>query len=108
MLPLPILTYIFLSRRRRNGSNVRIQRTRKSPKHIFFSLAFETMGPINYIGQEFILDLGHRISAVTDDPCESCFLFQRISVTLQHFNAVRFTYAFEQEHDVFDNQPGDT
>jgi hypothetical protein len=79
-----------------------------SKTYLFFPLAFETMGPINCAGQEFILDLGHRISAVTDDPRESCFLFQRISVTLQRFNAVCFTYAFEQEHDVFDNQPGDT
>jgi hypothetical protein len=65
------------------------------------------MGPINCAGQEFTLDLGHRISDVTDDLRESCFLFRRISVTLQRFNAVCFAYAFEQEHDVFDNQPGD-
>jgi hypothetical protein len=80
-----------------------------SKTYLFFPLAFETVGPINCAGQEFILDLGHRISYVTDDPRESGFLFQRIPVTLQRFIAVVcFTYAFEQEHDVFLNQPGDT
>jgi len=30
--------------------------------HLFYPLAFETMGPINVVGLEFISDLGHRIS----------------------------------------------
>jgi hypothetical protein len=78
----------------------------ESPQHISFSpLAFETMGPINGAGQEFILDLGQGISAITDDPRESCFLFQRISVTLQLLMQydICFTHAFEQEHDVLNN-----
>jgi hypothetical protein len=44
----------------------------------------------------FISRLGHQIPTVTDNPRESCFLFQRISVTLQRFNAVCCAYAFEQ------------
>jgi hypothetical protein len=68
------------------------------------------VSPINYAGQEFIIDLGHRISAVTEDPRESCFCsnYALNSVALQRFNAVFFTHAFEQEQDVFHNQPGDT
>jgi len=27
--------------------------------HLFYPLAFETMGPINVVGLEFISDLGH-------------------------------------------------
>ena len=65
--------------------------------HLFFPLAFETMGPINQIGQDFLSELGRRISARTDDPREACFLFQRVSVTLQRFNAVCFAYSFEHE-----------
>jgi hypothetical protein len=79
-----------------------------SKTHLFFPLAFETMGPINRAGHEFVYDLGHRISAITDDPRETSFLYQRISVTLQRFNAVCFSYAFEQEHNFSDNRPGYT
>jgi len=51
--------------------------------HLFYPLAFET-----FVGLEFISDLGHRISQVIDDPRETSFLFQRISVAIQRFNAV--------------------
>jgi hypothetical protein len=36
-----------------------------SKTHLFFPLVFETMGPINRAGQEFISELGHLISAST-------------------------------------------
>ncbi len=68
-----------------------------SKSHLFFPLAFETMGPINQSGQDFLSELGRRISVRTDDPREACFLFQRVSVTLQRFNAVCFAYSFEHE-----------
>ena len=62
--------------------------------HLFFPIAFEIMGPINQVGQDFISDLGRRISASTDDPRETSFLFQRLSVAVQRFNAVSFSYSF--------------
>jgi hypothetical protein len=67
--------------------------------HLFYPLAFETMGPINSAGQEFLSDLGHRISLVTDDPRETSFLFQRISIALQRFNAVVFSNSFSHIND---------
>jgi hypothetical protein len=54
--------------------------------YLFFPLAFETMGPINGAGQDFISELGHRISDLTEDPRETSFLFQRISVALQRLS----------------------
>jgi len=52
-------------------------------------LAFETMGPINVVGLEFISALGHRISRVTDDPRETSFCFNAFqlpfSVLMQSF-----------------------
>jgi len=60
--------------------------------HFFYPLAFETMGPIDVDGLEFISDLGHRISRVTDDPRETSFLFQRISVAIQRFNSHFFKF----------------
>ena len=62
--------------------------------HLFFPLAFEIMGPINQVGQDFISELGRRISSSTDDPRETSFLFQRLSIALQRFNAVSCTYSF--------------
>ena len=48
------------------------------------------MGPLNKLGTEFISDIGHRTTRLTDDPRESAFLFQRISVAIQRFNSVCF------------------
>jgi hypothetical protein len=64
--------------------------------YLFFPLAFQTMGPINSAGQDFISKLAHRISVSnpTEDPRKAIFLFQRISIALQHFNAVCFTCSF--------------
>ncbi|HSN23902.1 MAG TPA: reverse transcriptase domain-containing protein, partial [Methylomicrobium sp.] len=72
--------------------------------HLFYPLAFETLGPINRAGHEFLSELGHRISTVTDDPRETSFLYQRIAVSVQKFNAICFAYAFEHEHNFFDQQ----
>jgi len=37
---------------------------------------------------DFFSDLGRRITQSTDDHCESAFLFQRLSVFIQRYNAV--------------------
>ena len=42
----------------------------------------------------FIKDLGHRISQRSGDARETQFLFQRLSVILQRFNAVLFGESF--------------
>ena len=76
--------------------------------HLFYPLAFETMGQINSVGQEFLSDLGHRISLVTDDPRETSFLYQRISIALQRFNAVVFSNSFGHIHDNTANLPKHT
>ena len=66
-----------------------------SSSHHFFPLAIETLGPINAEGQRFISELGHRITAVTDDPRETSFLFQRLSVAIQRYNAVSLANSFQ-------------
>ena len=53
-----------------------------------FPLAFETFGPINQAGRDFLSPLGHRLPLVSDDPRESSFLFQRLYVSFQRFNSV--------------------
>ena len=66
----------------------------------FFPIAVESQGPINSQATELLTDLGSRISAISGDPRETCFLFQRISVLIQCFNSVLL-----QENFLFDAQP---
>ena len=46
------------------------------------------METINKDDMVFLNDLGRRITQSTDDHCESAFLFQRLSVSIQRYNAV--------------------
>jgi len=52
------------------------------------------MGAINSDGLEIRDDLGRRITQVTDDIRESAFLFQRLSVLIQRYNAVAIQGTF--------------
>jgi len=58
--------------------------------HIFQPLAFESHGPQNASAISFIEELGHRISQRSGDDRQTQFLFQRLSVTMQRFNAVLY------------------
>jgi len=44
-----------------------------------------------------IAELGHKISVKSNDPRESIFQFQRLSVTLQRFNSILLRGSFEVE-----------
>ena len=84
------------------GAAAELAATRKIAKysnlpasHTFQPIALETHGPINHSAVEFLTDLGHRISSVTGEEREKQFLFQRIAVALQRYNAVLL-------HDSFD------
>ena len=67
------------------------------PNSIAFQpVAFETFGPINQSGIDFISALGRRLEQVSGDARECCFLFQRLSVTVQRFNSVAFRGSFPQ------------
>ena len=63
--------------------------------HLFNPLVFETFGPINGDGLAFISESGRRTFAITDDPRETSFLFQSLSVAIQRFNAVCFVNSFD-------------
>src|SRR6218665_2898198 len=58
--------------------------------HVSVPLALETLGPINVTGQNFLRDLGRKLTTSTVDKRETCFLLQRLSVTIQRFNSVAF------------------
>ena len=62
--------------------------TAVSQTHLFYPIAIETLGPICYDGRSFLREVGTRITSQTNDTRETAFLFQRISVAVQRFNAV--------------------
>ena len=75
--------------------------TRKEDKYVdhqqtytFIPLAFETLGPINVKGVKFLQELNRHLAAISDDNRQTLFLFQRISITLQRFNAITFADTF--------------
>ena len=77
------------------GGAAEIAATRKKKKYeelqtryIFTPIAIETMGPLDQEGLAFIKELGRRLSKTTEDQQETFFLFQKLSVTVQRFNAV--------------------
>ena len=70
--------------------------------HTFIPLAFETFGPLNSKGIDFFSQLGRRLTTNSGDTRETAFLFQRLSLTVQRFNAVCFNGSFcfsNADHD---------
>jgi len=58
---------------------------------------------INGVGKEFLSDLGRRISQMTNEKREGAFLFQRLSMVIQRYNAVAIqgTFALTSPADEF-------
>jgi len=78
-----------------SGAAAEIAASRKQTKYEvlnnsyeFVPLAIETMGPINSTGLDFISLLGRSLTLISGDPREASFLFQRLSINIQRFNAV--------------------
>ena len=69
-----------------------------SGSYVFQPITLETLGPINESDVQFLNDLGHRITSVSADK-ERQFLFQRLSITLQRFNAILLHESFESDVD---------
>jgi len=59
-----------------------------SAAYLVQPIALETLGPINESAVEFLNTLGHRIAAISSDDKESQFLYQRLLIALQRFNAI--------------------
>jgi len=43
---------------------------------------------------DFISELGRRLTSVSGDWRESAYLFQRLSLSIQRYNAIAFTGSF--------------
>ena len=57
-------------------------------------IALETSGLLSAKMYTFLCELGRRLTIATEDPCETSFLFQRMSVAVQRFNAIRIRDSF--------------
>ena len=62
--------------------------------HFFVPVDIETSGAWCPQSAEFIEDLRRRITTITNEPLETTYLYQRMSVTLQRGNAVAFRNTF--------------
>ena len=58
-------------------------------RYIFEPIVVETLGVFNASARHLLDDLGRRISENTGEARETSFLYQRVSILVQRFNAVR-------------------
>ena len=65
-----------------------------STRYTFVPVAFETLGPVNESGAVFINEIAQRTKSITSDQRERQFLWQRLSVALQRYNAICFRGTF--------------
>ena len=56
--------------------------------HFFQPIAVESFGPMNIAAYSFLAELRRKISDDSGDDRESSYLFQRISVLIQRYNAI--------------------
>ena len=83
------------------GKAAEIAAERKSAKYsglsssyIFIPVAVESLGPLADDAHRFITEIDRRMTFSTGDPRETAFLYQRISVAIQRYNAVCLTNTF--------------
>ena len=58
----------------------------------------KNLGTMNASAYGFLAGLGQKISAISGDDRETCYLFQRISVLIQRFNATLLHESFADEN----------
>src|SRR6218665_2536517 len=93
-----IISCQYINYCRCSGGSSRNQKTSQVPRTLQHARlhptgSIETLGPINNTGMDFISDLARDLTRSTGDPRES-FLFQRLSISVQRFNAVAFRGTF--------------
>jgi len=66
--------------------------------HFFQPIAVESLGAMNTSAYLFLNELGQKISAVSGEEREGSYLFQRISVLVQRYNAVMLHESFSDDN----------
>jgi len=65
---------------------------------LFQPIAVESLGPMNIAAYSFLAELGRNSSDVSSHDRESSYLFQRISVLIQRYNAILLHESFTDEN----------
>ena len=65
----------------------------------FIPIAVENLGTLGTSAIDLLSDLGHRIGTITGNDNETAFLFQRVSVAIQRFNATLLHESFVMPDD---------
>ena len=65
----------------------------------FAPIVIETSGSWNEKAIETIQEIGRRMTTATNDPNETMYLFQRLSVAIQRGKAVSFLNTFQEERE---------
>jgi len=71
-----------------------------STAYMFLPIAMETLGPMNDSAYESFEILGRKITDLSGDSRVVSFLFQRLSVIIQRFNAALFRDTFTLHDDL--------
>ena len=66
--------------------------------HIFYPIAIETAGSWDVQALAVIEEIGRRITEATEEPKETMYLFQRLSMAIQKGNALIFFNTFDKNH----------
>jgi len=66
---------------------------------IFQPVAVGSLGPINASGHVFLSKLGRKLADQSGDDREISFLFQRLSVLIQRYNAILVHDCFVKEEE---------
>jgi len=67
--------------------------------HIFQPVAVESLGPINASSRVFLSKLGRKFADQSGDDRKICFLFQRLSILIQRYNAILLHDCFVKEEE---------
>jgi len=68
----------------------------------YTSFAVETLGPMDSATYSLLYELGRKFSVIAGEDRESSFLFQRLSVLIQRYNANLLHQSFTEK-----NRPDD-
>jgi len=63
----------------------------------FHQIVIEMHSPLNETALDILCELGRRITACSGDDSKGFFLFQRLSVCVQRFNAVLLHDGFSMD-----------
>jgi len=66
---------------------------------MFQPIDVESLGPINAPGCAFLYKLGRKLFTQSGDDRETSFLFQRLSVLIQRFNAILLLDSFVKDEE---------